>query len=352
MLICFHGGTLPQAAQLIPILLKCIEKAAAQPTQAPTVTEGLCAACLLLKLSTIQDTGFGNMWSIVLDMEKQIFVSEKFLIVANENALVHVMILCETLLQYPEKLNGKASPIHRAILYCLTSGSSSVRRRCFPMVKKLVNGSGGTVIAKSLLKEMLRFYEGAKIATNSERESSPTDAIDSSISSHTLIECVTTFCSSQTIAPEDARPLAYEALLPAHHPAIVQHDPKLWLKTLKHLKLRPREFIGQNANQLRGLLLNEGTVTDCSLNALSTIVAINPDVLLPNLVDNVTSKLSDANLLRVTKDDYFTYLTPEGELYDKSVIPGSDEAIINNVNMKRESKVYSFKDQVSLILSC
>lgn len=65
---------------------------------------------------------------------------------------------------------------------------------------------------------------------------------------------------------------------------------------------------------------------------------INPDVMLPNLIDTVTSKLCDVNMLKVTKDDYFTYLTPEGELYDKSVIPGSDETV-TAMNIKRESKV-------------
>lgn len=32
--------------------------------------------------------------------------------------------------------------------------------------------------------------------------------------------------------------------------------------------------------------------------------------------------LSRAPLLAVTRDEYFTYLTPEGELYDKSQVPG------------------------------
>lgn len=48
-------------------------------------------------------------------------------------------------------------------------------------------------------------------------------------------------------------------------------------------------------------------------------------------------------MLKVSKDDYFIFLTPEGELYDKSVIPGNDE--ITSMNIKRESKVYSYKEQ-------
>lgn len=87
MATCFNGNTLPQATQIIQLLLKIVEKAASQPTQAPVVTEGLCATCLLLKLAAVQDekdSQFGNLWNIVLDMEKQIFVGGKFLAIANE----------------------------------------------------------------------------------------------------------------------------------------------------------------------------------------------------------------------------------------------------------------------------
>lgn len=80
---------------------------------------------------------------------------------------------------------------------------------------------------------------------------------------------------------------------------------------------------------------NQNEITELTLN---TVAKLNPDVILPTLIDNIINKLSDANMLKVTKDDYFTYLTPEGELYDKSVIPGSDETS-NAMNMKRESKV-------------
>lgn len=57
-------------------------------------------------------------------------------------------------------------------------------------------------------------------------------------------------------------------------------------------------------------------------NCLQTVVCVNPDIILPLLVVFVSNSLSDPSILRVTKDEYFTFLTPEGELYDKSVISG------------------------------
>jgi hypothetical protein len=58
------------------------------PAQVPLVTEALCATCLLLKMASADigaEKKLDNLWNIVLDMDKQLFVSEKFLTVASED---------------------------------------------------------------------------------------------------------------------------------------------------------------------------------------------------------------------------------------------------------------------------
>lgn len=52
------------------------------------------------------------------------------------------------------------------------------------------------------------------------------------------------------------------------------------------------------------------------------LISLNSDALIPVLVEKVMEKLNDMKIRQITKDDYFTFLTPEGELYDKSVLPG------------------------------
>lgn len=53
------------------------------------MTEGLSAVCLLLKLATVEsgDTKLAALWSAVLDMDKQTFVSEKFLTQASDDGM-------------------------------------------------------------------------------------------------------------------------------------------------------------------------------------------------------------------------------------------------------------------------
>lgn len=87
MMVLFQGNNIPQAVPLIPALLKCIERAAAQPSQPQLVSEGLSAACCLLKLiaAQIEIDGIQNLWNVTLDMDKQLFFSEKYLSVASDD---------------------------------------------------------------------------------------------------------------------------------------------------------------------------------------------------------------------------------------------------------------------------
>lgn len=57
-------------------------------------------------------------------------------------------------------------------------------------------------------------------------------------------------------------------------------------------------------------------------NVVATLVACNPEVIAWSALQCALDALSDEQMLRVTRDEYFTYLTPEGELYDKSSVPG------------------------------
>ncbi len=53
MAASLHGESLPQGIELIPTLLKSLERATAQPTQAPIVSEALTAATLLLRCAQL-----------------------------------------------------------------------------------------------------------------------------------------------------------------------------------------------------------------------------------------------------------------------------------------------------------
>lgn len=341
MLASFQESSIGQAAPLVPILLKTIEKAVSQPLLAAAVTEGLYAANMVLKVLASQGEKENNLqvlWNAVSDVEKQLFISDKFLAGASEESLVMVMQLCEhMLIEYPSRISGKTQPFHKAILKCLCYKNYETRKRCISMLKRIVSGLGGTQIAHDLLHEFAVMLESSSFSTKSEAG----EIVE--LSPHIVMECITTLCSASNLSVDDAQMLALAALLPAHHPSVVQIAPELWSKVVKFMKLDPSEFTIKNYKQLQTILHDNYTVSESYENALSTIAQFNGPAFIPRLVESAIADLKDEALLKVTKDDYFTYLTPEGELYDKSVIPGDESN--NELNMKRESKAYSFKEQ-------
>lgn len=65
------------------------------PQQVSLVTEALCAVCLLLKMAAADigaEKKLDNLWSVVLDMNKQLFVSEKFLTLASDEGMYRLSV--------------------------------------------------------------------------------------------------------------------------------------------------------------------------------------------------------------------------------------------------------------------
>lgn len=58
-------------------------------------------------------------------------------------------------------------------------------------------------------------------------------------------------------------------------------------------------------------------------NVVATLVRVSPEWAGGAALAAALAVLADPGLLRVSRDEYFTYLTPPGELYDKSAVPGS-----------------------------
>lgn len=95
MLACFNPNTVASAAVLIPLLLKAVDRAVAQPAQIPLVTEGLSASCMILKFVSSQGEKVANLqnfWNVLFDMEKQVFLSEKFLSLATEDGIFDILL--------------------------------------------------------------------------------------------------------------------------------------------------------------------------------------------------------------------------------------------------------------------
>ncbi|KAM0733122.1 Stalled ribosome sensor GCN1 [Formica fusca] len=343
----FSTPATPYSTVIAPILAQAITRTMQQCAQPTAVTEGLVASYLLLKFvlaDQVENDKQNVLWNAI---DEQIFFSEKFLSTCGDDILYHLMLLCERLItEFSDRLNEKAlTGIHRAIVSCATASNSATRQRCFPLVKKIMTGLSTYAPAQALLTEFNKFLENVKIKSESDKESKEESSMGE-ITGRCLADGLLAICSGSFLFEVPTYQMTRDALLPSHHPALLKAVPNLWFKIAKNYNLIPKDFLRSYSNEVRKMLIQNYKPVPNYENALVKIVSLAPDAFLPALVSNVTSKLDDPEILRVTKDEYFTYLTPEGELYDKSVLPVNDENdILNSMNMKRESKVYSFKEQ-------
>ena len=72
-------------------------------------------------------------------------------------------------------------------------------------------------------------------------------------------------------------------------------------------------------------------------------------MLVPVIVEMANKALNNNDVTQVSQLEYEIYLTPEGQLYDKSVLDNLLNEAANSqkaTNIKRESKAYSYKEQM------
>lgn len=334
------------ATIITPILTQAITRATQQSAQASCVTEGLVATYLLLKLvvaGQVENDKQSILWAAIDD---QLFFSDKFLSSCTDDNLYHLMQLCNCLIiDFNDRLNEKAlSGVHRAVITCVVAANSTIRRQCAPLVTKMLSGLTNYQPVQALIREFNRFLEAAKLKIDNENDNK--DDTTNEINGRCLADGIIAICSATFTTVYPKLQMIGDALLPTHNPAIVKIVPHLWSKICKNTKTTTKEFFELYSTEITTMFIDNYKPTATYENAFATIVNFAPEILLPSLVKSVTMYLGDPEILKVTKDEYFTYLMPEGELYDKSVIPGNDENdILNAMNMKRESKAYSFKEQ-------
>ncbi|KAK0174572.1 hypothetical protein PV327_010330 [Microctonus hyperodae] len=320
--LLYSISIVPHAAILTPILIQAVIRATQQSAQASAVTEGLVATYLLLKLviaGQVENDKQTILWAAIDD---QIFFSDKYLSTCGDDNLYYLMQLCNCLIiQFSDRLNEKSiGGIYRAIITCILSSNSSIRRRCAPLVKHMLTGLNNYQPVQALIQEFNRFIDNIKFKIDNEKDYKD-DLIIHDINGRCLADGLFIICSATFSFDNGHIQLIGDALIPSHHPIIVKCQPNLWSKICKNANLTPDKFIELYKNELSTIFIDNYKSTISYENALATIVYYAPDILFPSLIHNIKNNL------------------------DNSEICNDDNDILNSMNMKRESKAYSFKEQ-------
>ncbi|XP_061672508.1 stalled ribosome sensor GCN1 [Syngnathoides biaculeatus] len=355
MLGAFKGDTLAQASDLIPLLLQTVEKAAAQNSQHTLLSEGVAASVLLSRLSLLEsmpEATFSSFWNLILDEKKTLFTSEKFLCQSNDETQLTVLLLCERLfLDHAHRFNtSKSQMYHSATVAVLLSQSWRVRKRAKQTVRKLISSLYGSNLARGLLGELRAVISKHKVMPQDVlvlESGELTELGRNYTRPRVLLDALHVICSSasQWGDSNESQNLAMEILIVAHHPSLVAARSGLWPFLLSSMNIKAEEFIENNLDAiLPHLLVN--TDNQAVKNAVGALCGLSPDKLLPRVISHITEKLSQTALLHITKEEYAIMLTPEGELYDNSIIESAQKDNNKKGNIRKENKVYSYKEQI------
>lgn len=96
----------------------------------------------------------------------------------------------------------------------------------------------------------------------------------------------------------------------------------MWRTLLKRLNVDCKRFVALQRVKLVKLLIEDYVAVDSVESALKTIINLQPMIFTPLLVNRVIKTLKKIGSNKVTRDEYFIFLTPEGELFDKSILSG------------------------------
>ena len=352
-----NSTTLPSALKLIPTMMRTVENCTKQAAQIAIVTEGVQASRCLIKLSVLESEvqdQLAEFWKIVLDQDKLYFVNDRFLMAAPGFALKSLVDISEKVLLEMNVENVKQSAWLKAMAVALMCSETSTRQHAQASIKRIVYTLGGDILGMELLAQMYAHFNNVTVVETSlaqEGLASKEGSENINVCSKTIVDALFAMVKGSKFPDEGkAAKFAGELLKVCHQPSVHSTYPALWKDLVTKLELTPEKAVEKNEallNTLVELIVQPNSRASAGL-AVETVVEANPDVLVPKILDQLALKLRSGKLC-VSVEDYETYLTPDGELFDKRVLEIIQNEGDASKNIKRESKAYSYKEQMEEI---
>ncbi|CAG9783453.1 unnamed protein product [Diatraea saccharalis] len=297
----------------------------------------------LVALDTERALPTTGAWAALTHPTRPSILHERTLAAAPDDVLIQVVLLCRTLLEnYPCVASEQDSPIYKAFILVLLSPIKAVRDAALEEVKSLLANEERAELAKCLVTKLNEVLEEGKIFTS--KEKTPPEEKTSDVTGKMILDCIQALCSFKEYPTLDAQNLALAALPCCHHPLVAAIQRRAWQRQCSRLRQDPHKLVGLYAATLKDTYIIPYTPNQTSWNVVRTLVEWNSEAIAGAALQVALDALLEPALLRVTRDEYFTYLTPPGELYDKSAVPGNEDS--KEMNLKRESKAYSYKEQL------
>ena len=347
---------------LVPALNKIVESAVKQPLLFALVAESAHAVACLLKMSdSLDGAKLTDLLKIV--NESSLFINERFLVTISAAVMESLVFISSFILMSPENLNTpNINGWHKIITLGLTFDDSKTRKVSQICTKKVVSMLGGGKIIVSILQEFdTLFWKTPTIQLISDNagDGGPPGDVGASgtaatkiyeIKSAHVVRALIFLSSCVKLDSAESREVAMAMIRPAHHPLVDATRNHLWTILVQKLSMETSKVIEAGISPildiLIGLIKDNKATADLAVGELSRL---NPNVMVPNVVSKFNDKMK-VHDLHVSLEDYEIYLSPEGKVADDSFMENlTKENAADLMNVKRESKAYSYKEQLEEI---
>lgn len=134
-------------------------------------------------------------------------------------------------------------------------------------------------------------------------------------------------------------------LVDVNHPVLQSESKTVFTDIASALNVDAKKFVTENQEELVKLFVDEDNLEQMHFNTLHILLSISPEELLTLFMKYLRESLSNNSFVNVTSDEIGIMNTPDGEAYNRSVYASAKAANQKEVNVKRESKAYSYKEQ-------
>lgn len=233
----------------------------------------------------------------------------------------------------------------------------SIRKQAILTCKKLVANSTNANLCIDLIDEFSALFKDLHIQDKTlnsvaNDENSNQDSVKS-ISAGNLINCISALFSYHFHGGQTDKSIGIwlSSLFAANVPVIYNKNSMLWITLYKYYTkgIDKDSFVKENLDELVNYALKEIDTNQVKLNAIKTLADFSPHDFIPVIIGKAVNMFTKPDFQIITQMDYQIYCTPEGQLYDTSVIESLKHYEEETKNIKRESKLYSYKDQLAEI---
>ncbi|UJR36911.1 hypothetical protein I4U23_029624 [Adineta vaga] len=355
----FFKDSLTSLIPLHSTLMASYERGLNQPTLIHCLHEALLAALIMINIAQA-NSAYGkikltSLWSTLNDSKRQIFTNEKFQREINPAG-------ARAYFQLYEQLHGTLhiqdmGPYTRTFIYIILHSSYEVRKSAYDIIRRLVNNlrSNETDISLALLSGLDSYLDHYQLSNESVASTDETNQqMKLTIVSKGFEETVLCLAKSMRMQDEKLKiMLCVRALLICCLSSqILSTDERLWIKFLYLIfdkqQKEIEKFFNNNVNLLIETCTANQRLQKSQISAIGLLCSLKRELFLESFLQIAYQRLDTDRYRSVNQKSYEIMKTPSGQLYDKNLM----ETILKHEakdtgNVKRESKNYSYKEQMA-----